>query len=878
MKRRILAMFLCISMIFSLTVSAYAGKDNVFTPSNATERSVATPSDADQKTETVEVRTDSNSYYDNSSDTNETIIATDSNATIYAYADDLTFEVTGNLPEDAELVVEPMTDAAEYIHSNVLALEELPEGYTGLAYDISIIVDGEKIQPNENVVVRVSGTDTTEESDVAVFHLPDTTAEELYQIIQAEMGIVTFARMRTQTKTIEDIKPDELDANAGEGYIEFKTDGFSVYYIVAGTESKNIGNDQYYILQGTTLELKNVTSDNYNVSYPENLDGEQCGVKVERNGNTLSFIVSASARLGEYKIEYPSSGWGSSTYTVTIYIMSPLELFNLNRADLSKKVVFTILGNSKNVPNEPMTGGSYSNWIYVDGKNQNGYTFASYAYGNNTGVYQSSPEGFIDLEAVAASTKLVQNLDGQNVIGVIDSGWGKDTLPLINMDAEEWNELLEDVVAQKQIIVSTGGTGTKTLSASDLEEKNADGSYRYKIYPYVVKWILDDSDNNRGWHVDCCVVDTMTYSVSYDYNLSPTLILQESSDLTMPDRSFYTPNTTGIRVGYMKLGNTNVIGDKTVEFYDSETLSTNEYKFLYWNTEPDGSGITYNPGEQLPPITSNVVLYAIWNHTQTSGTVKIEKMVVFDDPNDERKDDNISYSFTVTIANAEVAKGYPYTIYNADGTTKTEALELVSGNTNTIQLLDGEYAIISNVPGGNIEITESVDESTEFAVSWEVGTTTTEGNTVTATVTAGNQTVIECINTYAPLVADLTIVKQVASMPDQSFIFTVNGMPVVIPVSAFRYSDDAKMYTASVTIKDLVIGTNYSVVEDPNWSWRYELDGSDGTSGTIVKGGNTATFTNIRDNNKWLDGSTWCQNLFTKDGIIQTPENIDVDS
>ena len=36
------------------------------------------------------------------------------------------------------------------------------------------------------------------------------------------------------------------------------------------------------------------------------------------------------------------------------------------------------------------------------------------------------------------------------------------------------------------------------------------------------------------------------------------------------------------------------------------------YRFIGWNTSPDGTGTMYQPGDLLPPITSDLPLYAQW--------------------------------------------------------------------------------------------------------------------------------------------------------------------------------------------------------------------------------------------------------------------------
>ena len=107
-------------------------------------------------------------------------------------------------------------------------------------------------------------------------------------------------------------------------------------------------------------------------------------------------------------------------------------------------------------------------------------------------------------------------------------------------------------------------------------------------------------------------------------------------------------------------------------------------------------------------------------------------------------------------------------------------------------------------------------------------------------------------------VADLTITKQGWENIDenQSFIFDVtdpNGYSKRVVING----------NGSVTIKGLKIGT-YTVTEVTNWSWRYTTDSS--SQSIELKpaqtNANAVTFTNIRNNGKWLGGDAYSKNIF----------------
>ena len=120
----------------------------------------------------------------------------------------------------------------------------------------------------------------------------------------------------------------------------------------------------------------------------------------------------------------------------------------------------------------------------------------------------------------------------------------------------------------------------------------------------------------------------------------------------------------------------------------------------------------------------------------------------------------------------------------------------------------------------------------------------------------------------------LTITKTGWNSADsnQTFIFNVWGGDVNVDVTIHG--------NGSVTIYGLTVGQSYTITEKTNWSWRYECTAA-GYSGTGVTeastltldsaslhipalgvSNNVATFTNTRNTEYWLDGDSWCDNIF----------------
>lgn len=107
-------------------------------------------------------------------------------------------------------------------------------------------------------------------------------------------------------------------------------------------------------------------------------------------------------------------------------------------------------------------------------------------------------------------------------------------------------------------------------------------------------------------------------------------------------------------------------------------------------------------------------------------------------------------------------------------------------------------------------------------------------------------------------VADLTI-KQDGEIADenQSFIYVVAGGD--LPEGGIRV---VLKGISSVTIKNLKIGSYYTVTEETNWNWRC---GTTGSSQSITLQGaqtNEVSFTNNGSNYKWLSGNAYSKIVF----------------
>ena len=732
--------------------------------------------------------------------------------TIETSVDGLTFAVKGSLPESAELSVSALgSTAGEFIRSDVLNLDELPDGYTGSAFDIKILdkETGAEIEPAAPVTVTVYGTDTTEESDVQVYHLPDTDAEDVnammsMQTMRAAASMFALAPAETTSGSGEEI----ASVYAGDAYITFTADNFSVYYIVTGTKD-----DDYY--PSDLTELVVMPGSVFTRSGRWTRQGTlPNGVRVEydRREDITTVSISANAAAAQsftlkseqYVGSWPFGHYETVTLQVTIKSREDVVLGAINSA-----VYLPVkMDVSKGLPSEPgNTEGKYIHMTSRYGTSDNTETNFS-----TTGVGIISPD-------IVNSPNFVPSVDGSSTFGVVDST-GVETKKVLVDGSIDWDSVLDAMANRRDIVANDGET---------LTPQNKD---KYEVIPYVVKY----KAQSFKWHIDCAVVLKDTVTLQYAHNLDSEKYYISGTMPTLPSSSSgYTPHTAtvGSIVGLGE-GGTIQVQDRTSG--DAPMTLT----FKEWNTEPDGSGVSYDPGDQIT-ITENTTLYAIWEGELIPGTLQISKTVAAD-KDVEVPDETFTFRLDLTKAGAALGGNYSYVIKNQD---ESQASTGTISSGGTLALKADQTAVISELPhNASYTVTE---------VNIPLGFTSNQTNdSVAGTVLGGQTSSVAFTNTYVPPVADLTITKTGCQPVDenQTFVFQVVGEGVSMEVAICG--------NGKVVIKDLPLG-EYMITET-GWSWRYQPENSAQT--VVLDEDHSVTFSNSRVKNQWLNGSAYDNNSF----------------
>lgn len=309
-----------------------------------------------------------------------------------------------------------------------------------------------------------------------------------------------------------------------------------------------------------------------------------------------------------------------------------------------------------------------------------------------------------------------------------------------------------------------------------------------------------------------------------------------------------------------------------------KNLPIGSYTVSEHNYMPEGYSAEYTGAivNGVVNVTKGATTAVTCTNTFPVGSLTISKTVTKAYENDAWN----GATFTFIVNGNNLTPGtYPVKIGDAapqNITVSDDGRLSVEANITVSELNTATNIVITGLPSGNYTVIE--EPNSDYAP-------TPGDRRVDTAITATNYAGLASFtNKYNKHLADLTITKDGWNAIDenQSFIFTVTGpndfvMNVAVQGVAGKNS---------VTIKDLPIGT-YTVTEKTDWSWRYgvnnwkfETTGVDPVNGTtngatIALGefGNEIIFTNERPNVFWLDGGTWCDNLFDGTNTTDTPSN-----
>ena len=758
------------------------------------------------------------------------------------------FAVAGEVPENAQLYVTYMgEDTTANIRTSFLGLPELEEGMSEYAFDITIVENNAEWQPGTPVEVTITGIDATEDSEVKVYHIPDS----------AQPAVATLSL------TDEDLTPvmafEEVEATAKDGAVTFMADGFSIYYVT--TTGQNTG-ESLANGESHTLYMVRGTSATMTVNSGATCSGStnEITATISSSGysNRLTITAATDAQIGSTAAITVNWTQNSRDRSATVYveIVSEEEIETkevLNKINNTSYPFYVAVRVDGKMPNEPSVQAS-ATYLFFRSSGQN------YTAGTGFNQFASSAQGLVSEDIVYHEKFFFEPYyAGEKVVGLVD-GTGVAIRDMIS--GVDWDKVLQAAAANgtaNAIVKNADGTEeTVRVTSSNVSD--------FTIVPYVVKL---QEDNGTGWHVDCAIVPKAAVILDYRLNIPDGVTL--NTTIGLPNQQTGLPPADFDIGGISGLSTINE-GGSTYQNAMRVTYMGESYVFYFlgWDTKPDGTGTRYQPGDTMEDVEKNTTLYAIWNSNPLLGTgdLKITKLVA-----GQNADTTKMFTFRIDIANE--AEGtteptYKYTVYNSN--------DVAAGRNGTIKnggevwISHSQYVIIEDIPAQNDEngapnvtVTEVIEDG--YTPSWEGG----EGASTTVKIEGGRRSEITCTNTIVPQLADLTIKKTdldvyaydkgTTEVDRESAIFTVTATDKNGTVQTYVIS---LANGQSVTIKDLQIGSSYTITEQNDWTWRYATEPA--VSGTIAEGGSSETIKNDDPHGYWLGGDNYKVNKFGEAG------------
>ena len=315
-----------------------------------------------------------------------------------------------------------------------------------------------------------------------------------------------------------------------------------------------------------------------------------------------------------------------------------------------------------------------------------------------------------------------------------------------------------------------------------------------------------------------------------------------------------------------------ITGDVRFQLKDNQYLKITDVpagtKYSVSETEVAGFSTTVNGISSL--VTDGVVEKdetetASYENMYLSGSLQISKVVELQKGATRDMVADKVFTFNVTLPE----KAYSYALYqrgyDADGNLG-EGKSIGTGTlTHTdavysIQLKDGQYVVITDVPVGDYSITETaIPENFEC-----------QDGELKATITRDGTDSADFINVFPVNFAKLKIRKE-GGQPGESYIVHVKGGNTELSCVV---TSGQTVELPEILITNLTEGITYTITEDSTWAWRYDAsythttDGNTYENGNVIKiqpgENNIVVINNELKDNKWLNTQQIERNTFTQ--------------
>ena len=495
---------------------------------------------------------------------------------------------------------------------------------------------------------------------------------------------------------------------------------------------------------------------------------------------------------------------------------------NYGTVDVSDRAVFNMYGGSVSGNTLSNVGSYGGGGFYVKGTLNvyGGSITGNYTGGKGGGIYCSS-YGTVNLVGGTVSGNSAKNV-GQGIfyssqegsggtlyIGgnpniaqeiYLDNYWATK-YPYITSAIKNRLYLTVDTYTEGRVIAQ--GTESYTLTTTDLARitlKTADGSTYYcKLVPKDNQIIMTAAD--PGY--------TLSYYVKYDGNGALGATTDETPYL---------------------------VGEEATLLASAFTWTGRN--FAGWNTEADGSGTTYQPGDKVT-LEQDLELYAIW-------TLADYKVFVT-----EAQNGNVTVSKTDANAGEQITViATPAVGYVLDTLTVKDAAG------TEITVTDGEFTM----PAANVTVsatfkavapttyTVTVADDIQNGTVTADKTTAAAGETITVTTTPAEGYELDTITAVDASGASITVTEGKFTMPAANVTVTATFKAVAPTTYTVTVADDIENGTVTASASQAEEGEEITLTITP--AEGYELETLTATYGdnqsvTVTEGKFTMPAANV---------------------------------
>lgn len=392
------------------------------------------------------------------------------------------------------------------------------------------------------------------------------------------------------------------------------------------------------------------------------------------------------------------------------------------------------------------------------------------------------------------------------------------------------------------------------------------GTVTYRGSKLVIKFTVQTKDGFLGGND----VYTNTSAGVYENSTAtePLLVFPKPTvnvpinDVTVnaADKNVYLLN--GLTAEQIKSGTTATCGDVTLN------LGEENYGLESWQTDYVNINVTYadKDGNTVSDL-SNLIddteySVSVTISPKTDGSTTTQGTVAVSKNNSDTANINV-FKPEITFNDSVIALGETADYTDNGGTAvwkhgETVANALEMGNAPTLEYdYDPAQDAFKEETPVKVTVTKDGQDITQYVTFYRDACTFKNCDHDTKTlVTEDDDNFIVHLNSF-----DLVIKKNVTGGIDenQSFTFHITG-PNDFEMDVVIQGD------GSAKVVSLPVGeTDYTVTEVSDWSWRYEPTSSETATvdfDKAVDGVVTVTFTNNRNENKWLSGDSYCENWF----------------